>query len=74
MNYCMDYLKPWLIALAVVLFTGLGWYFLLQHGNARIEAKCLSAGGKVLQRPGQVSYCLAGTLTTATTRSTEVML
>jgi hypothetical protein len=54
----IDDLKPWLIGLAVALVTGLAWYFLLQHGNARIEANCLSGGGTVLQRPGQVSYCL----------------
>jgi hypothetical protein len=54
----IDELKPWLTALAVIAVTGLAWYFLLQHGNARIEARCLSNGGEVLQRPGQVSYCL----------------
>jgi hypothetical protein len=54
----IDDVKPWLTGLVVVLVTGLAWYFLLQHGNARIEASCNSGGGKVLQRPGQVSYCL----------------
>jgi hypothetical protein len=63
----IDDLKPWLIGLTVVLLTGLGWYFLLQHGNARIEARCLSKGGEVLQRPGQVSYCLSSAQDTATT-------
>jgi len=67
----IDDLKPWLTALSVVLATGLACYFLLQHGNARIEARCLSDGGKVLQRPGQVSYCLSSTQVTATTRSAK---
>jgi hypothetical protein len=54
----IDDVKPWLTGLAVVLVTGLAWYFLLQHGNARIEAHCIANGGTLLQRPGQVSYCL----------------
>jgi hypothetical protein len=70
----IDELKLWLARLAIVLVTGLAWYLLLQYGNARIEARCLATGGKTLQRPGQVSYCLANTQDTATTRSTEVML
>jgi hypothetical protein len=65
-------LKPWLTALAVIAVTGLAWYFLLQHGNARIEARCLAEGGKVLQRPGQVSYCLTYPQVTATNQ-TEVL-
>jgi len=69
----IDDLKPWLTALSVVLATGLAWYFLLQHGNARIQARCLSDGGKVLQRPGQVSYCLSSTQVTATNAPQEVL-
>jgi hypothetical protein len=61
----IDDLKPWLTALLVVLATGIAWYFLLQYGNTRIEARCLANGGKILQRPGQVSYCLAATQVTA---------
>lgn len=57
----VDELKPWLIGLAVILVSGFTWYFLLQYGNTRIEARCLANGGKILQRPGQVSYCLAAT-------------
>lgn len=54
----IDDLKPWLIGLVVILVTSFAWYSLLQRGNARIETQCVSGGGTVLQRPGQVSYCL----------------
>jgi hypothetical protein len=40
----------------VLVFAGL--ILLINHGNVRIEARCLEQGGQVLRTPGEVSRCL----------------
>jgi len=54
----IETLRPWLISLSICLLAGFGWYFILEQGNARIEAYCVASGGQVIQRPGQASYCI----------------
>jgi len=54
----IETLRLWLISLSICLLAGLGWYFILEQGNARIEAHCVASGGQIIQRPGQPSYCI----------------
>jgi hypothetical protein len=42
----------------VLVLTALGLAILINHGNVKIEARCLEQGGQVLRTPGEVSRCL----------------
>jgi len=51
-------MRDYLLAAFVVIALAVGYIFLLQSANDRIEARCASAEGQVLTRPGEVSQCL----------------
>jgi hypothetical protein len=51
-------MRDYFLAAFVILAIALGYVFLLQSANDRIENKCAAAGGQVLTQPGEVSRCL----------------
>jgi hypothetical protein len=42
----------------VIVLVSAGLILLINHGNVKIEARCLEQGGQVLRTPGEVSRCL----------------
>lgn len=46
-----------LVTLAILVLV-VGYVFLLQSANDRVETRCAAAGGQVLTQPGEVSKCL----------------
>ncbi len=46
------------LTFGVIILLAIGIGTLINHGNVRIEARCLEQGGQVLRTPGEVSRCL----------------
>jgi hypothetical protein len=51
-------MRNYFLAVLVIVAITVGYVFLLQSANERIEAACASNGGQVLTQPGDVSRCL----------------
>ena len=51
-------MRDYFLAALVILAIAVGYVFLLQSANDRVEARCAAAGGQVLTQPGEVSRCL----------------
>ena len=51
-------MRNYFLAALAILFLVVGYVFLLQSANDRVEARCAAAGGQVLTQPGEVSRCL----------------
>lgn len=49
-----------LIAITIILFFVLGVCYLTASENVNIKNKCLSEGGILIERPGELSYCVQG--------------
>ncbi len=48
----------WVSTFAAILLLAIGYIFLLNGANDRIEAKCAAQGGQALVTPGEVTRCL----------------
>ena len=46
------------LTFGVICLLAIGLGTLINHGNVKIEARCLEQGGQVLRTPGEVSRCL----------------
>ena len=46
------------LTFGVIILLAIGLGTLINHGNVKIEARCLEQGGQVLRTPGEVSRCL----------------
>lgn len=51
-------MRNYFLATLAILAFAVGYVFLLQSANDRVEARCATAGGQVLTQPGGVSKCL----------------
>ena len=51
-------MRNYFLATLVIIAIAIGYVFLLQSANDRIEARCAADGGQVLTQPGDVSRCL----------------
>lgn len=54
----LETLASYTLFFGVILLVTAGLITLINHGNVRIEARCLEQGGQVLRTPGEVSRCL----------------
>ena len=46
------------LTFGIIVLLAIGLGTLINHGNVKIEARCLEQGGQVLRTPGEVSRCL----------------
>jgi|688.fasta_scaffold644477_3 hypothetical protein len=51
-------MRNYFLAALVIIDIAIGYVFLLQSANDRIEARCAADGSQVLTQPGDVSRCL----------------
>jgi hypothetical protein len=62
MNYqtksSLQEIAVYVLTFGVLTLAALGLAIMINNANVKVEAKCQTAGGQVLARPGHISACL----------------